>query len=304
MRDIKKISFIGLGVMGGAMAVNMRKKGSEEVIVYDISSELMKKYAAQGLTPAVSYADVSRGDVIFLSLPDSEIVESVLFSPGGVCENLEEGQILVDLSTIKYSTTIKIDKKLKEKGVKFLDAPVSGMAERAVDGTLAVMCGGDEDVFEKIRPYFERVGTNVAYMGQVGSGQFTKLINQLLFDINVAAVAEILPLALKVGLNPEKTVDIVNSGTGRSFASEFFGPRILRDNFSDGYSLQAAYKDLVSASEISASMNLPLPVLSAATTTYQMALLKGYGEQNKGSMIRVFEELFGVNFRSKGTQNG
>lgn len=298
MGDIKKIGFIGLGVMGGPMALNMLKKGSEEVIVYDISAELMKKYTEQGLTAAASYADISKCDVIFLSLPDGEIVKKVLFSPGGVYDNLKTGQIVVDLSTIKYSTTIEIDKKLKEKGVKFLDAPVSGMAARAVDGDLAIMCGGEEDVFDKIRPFFDRVGTSVVYMGKIGSGQLMKLINQLLFNINVAGMAEILPFALKMGLDPEKTVAIVNSGTGRSFASEFFAPRALQSNFQDGYPLEDAYKDMQSASEISASHNLPLPVLNAATITYQMALLKGHGKQNKGSMIHVYEDLFNVEFRA------
>jgi len=298
MGDTKKIGFIGLGVMGGPMALNMLKKGSEEVIVYDISAELMKKYTEQGLTAAASYADISKCDVIFLSLPDGEIVKKVLFSPGGVYDNLKTGQIVVDLSTIKYSTTIEIDKKLKEKGVKFLDAPVSGMAARAVDGDLAIMCGGEEDVFDKIRPFFDRVGTSVVYMGKIGSGQLMKLINQLLFNINVAGMAEILPFALKMGLDPEKTVAIVNSGTGRSFASEFFAPRALQSNFQDGYPLEDAYKDMQSASEISASHNLPLPVLNAATITYQMALLKGHGKQNKGSMIHVYEDLFNVEFRA------
>jgi len=299
MGEIKKIGFIGLGVMGAPMALNMRKKGPEEVVVYDVSSELLKKYTEQGLTAATSYVDVAKADVIFMCLPDSEIVEKVLFSPGGVYENLKAEHIVVDLSTIKYSTTIEIDKKIKEKGAKFLDAPVSGMAARAVDGDLAIMCGGDENVFEQIRPFFDRVGTNVVYMGKVGSGQLTKLVNQLLFNINVAGVAEILPLALKMGLDPEKAVSIVNSGTGRSFASEFFAPKILQDNFKDGYALEAAYKDMVSASEISASLNLPLPVLNAATITYQMALLKGHGKKNKGSMIHVYEELFGVKFRKE-----
>ena len=297
MADIKKLGFFGLGIMGGPMALNMRKKGTEEVLAYDVSPETLKKYAEQGLT-AASCEDASKGDIVFLCLPNSEIVEKALFAPGGVYENLKAGQIVVDFSTIKYSTTIEIDKKMKEKGVKFLDAPISGMAARAAEGDLAVMCGGDEDVFEIARPYFDRVGTNVVHVGKVGCGQLTKLINQLLFNINVAGVAEILPLAVKMGLDPEKAVSIVNSGTGRSFASEFFAPRILKDNFKDGYALEDAYKDMVSGSEISAMHSLPLPVLSAATVTYQMALLKGYGRQNKGSMIRVYEELFDVKFRS------
>ncbi|MDR1732256.1 MAG: NAD(P)-dependent oxidoreductase [Synergistaceae bacterium] len=299
MSDITKIGFIGLGVMGGAMASNMASKGSEEVIVYDISPKRVGEYAEKGMTPAASYADVSRGDVIFTSLPDGEVLESVFFASGGLCETLREGQIFVDLSTVKYSVTLEIERKIREKKAHFLDAPVSGMAARAIDGTLAVMCGGEEAIFEKICPYLRRIGSNIVYMGQIGSGQAAKLINQLLFDINAAAIAEIFPLAVKIGLDPEKTVSIVNSGTGRSFASEFFAPGILKDNFTEGYALQSAYKDLVSACEISSSLGLPLPVLNAAAMTYQMALLKGYGSQNKGSMIHVFEELFGVAFRSK-----
>ncbi len=298
MATIKKIGFIGLGIMGGAMAVNMASKGQEEVIIHDISADLVKQYAEKGMTPAASYKDICMADIIFLSLPDSRVVEIVLFGEGGLFENLRAGQIIVDLSTIKYSTTIEIDRKLKEKSVIFLDAPVSGMATRAVEGTLAVMCGGDKETFEIVKPYFERVATNVQYMGKIGNGQLTKLINQLLFDINIAAVAEILPFAQKMGLDPEKTVSIVNSGTGRSFASEFFAPRILKNNFQDGYTLGNAYKDLVSASEISAMESLPLPVLSAATGTYQAALRKGYAKEDKGAMIKVFEELFGVSFRA------
>jgi 3-hydroxyisobutyrate dehydrogenase-like beta-hydroxyacid dehydrogenase len=298
MAAIKKIGFIGLGVMGGAMAVNMASKGQEEVIINDISTDLVKQYTEKGMTPAASYKEICNTDVIFLSLPNSRVVEKVLFDEGGLFENLREGHILVDLSTIKYLTTIEIGRRIKEKGAIFLDAPVSGMAMRAIEGTLAVMCGGDEGTFEVVKPYFERIATNVQYMGKIGNGQLMKLINQLLFDINVAAVAEILPFALKMGLDPVKTVSIVNSGTGRSFASEFFAPRILNGNFREGYTLANAYKDLVSASEISAAESLPLPMLASATNTYQAALQKGYGNEDKGSMIKVFEELFGVSFRA------
>ena len=143
------------------------------------------------------------------------------------------------------------------------------------------------------------MGNTILHMGKIGSGQLTKLINQLLFDINVAALAEILPMAMKMGLDPDKVGSVVNSGTGRSYASEFFIPRILQENFSEGYALSNAYKDLVSAAEISASLCIPMPVLSAATATYQMALLRGHGDKDKGSMILIFEELLGVRYRSR-----
>ena len=136
-------------------------------------------------------------------------------------------------------------------------------------------------------------------MGNPGNGQLTKLINQLLFDINAAALAEILPMAVKMQLDPEKIGSIVNSGTGRSYASEFFIPRILKGDFTQGYFLKNAYKDLVSAAELSAQQGIPLPVLHAATGTYQMALLEGLGGQDKGAMIQVYEKLLGVQFRAR-----
>lgn len=205
--------------------------------------------------------------------------------------------MVVDLSTITYTGTLEIAKRMEEQDIAFVDAPVSGMEARAIDGTLTVMCGGAKEDFEKIKPFLECIGNKILYMGDIGKGQLTKLINQLLFDINVAAVAEILPMAKKLGLDPVKVADVVNSGTGRSYASEFFIPRIVKGEFSEGYSMDNAYKDLVSAAGISADLCVPLPVLHAATTTYQMALLKGYGDCGKGAMIRVFEELLGVEYR-------
>ena len=297
MKNINRVGMLGLGTMGGPIALNLLKKGNEPIVAFDPVPDICSKYAEEGIEIAKSYEEFAECDLIFLSLPNSKVVEKVLFGDDGLVGYLKAGQIVVDLSTIQYSTTLVIESKFKEKGISFLDAPVSGMGARAVEGTLSVMCGGEKEVFDNVEPFLNRMGNKVIYMGKVGSGQLTKLINQLLFDINVAAIAEILPFSQKMGLDPKKVADIVNSGTGRSFASEFFIPKILENNFSGGYPLESAYKDLVSASEISSTMNLPLPVLSAATTTYQMALLKGYGKEDKGGMIHVFEELFGVEFR-------
>jgi 3-hydroxyisobutyrate dehydrogenase-like beta-hydroxyacid dehydrogenase len=195
---------------------------------------------------------------------------------------------------------MQIAGELEERGIAFLDAPVSGMEARAKDGTLTVMCGGKMEVFHVIKPYLEHIGEDILYMGKSGSGQLTKLINQLLFDINIAAVAEILPIAVKMGLEPEKVEKVVNSGTGKSYASEFFIPRILKRNFADGYPMRSAYKDLVSAAEITADLCIPTPVLSAAMGIFQTALLKGYGDLDKGGMIKVFEDLLGISFETKG----
>ena len=156
------------------------------------------------------------------------------------------------------------------------------MEARAVEGTLTVMCGGEREVFDRARPWLDRIGSKILHMGPTGSGQLTKLINQLLFDINAAALGEILPMAAKMGLDPDLVAEVVNSGTGRSYASEFFIPRILQGHFADGYPMAHAYKDLVSGAGLGAELCIPMPVLAAATATYQAALLRGHGEKDKG----------------------
>jgi len=294
--DGTKIGFFGLGVMGGPMAVNMGKKGSEEIVAFVRDKHKAVKYVEQGIVTTVSVKEISEAAVIFLSLPDGDVVEEIVLGSEYLFRYLEPGQVIVDLSTSDYGITVKIGKALQEKGIHFLDAPVSGMEQRAIDGTLAVMCGGEREVFDAVRPYLERIGNTIEY------SQLVKLINQVLYDMNVASLVEMLALSRGMGLDPHKVGCIVNSGTGRSFASEFFIPRILKNEFSEGYPLEKAYKDIVSAFKVSGEMKLPLPVFNAAAAVFQAALLKGYGSENKGAMIKVYEELYGVEFRTGKTQ--
>ncbi len=158
----------------------------------------------------------------------------------------------MDLSTISYMPTLEIDRRLKAKGVKFADAPVSGMEARAKEGKITVMFGGDKALFKTVRPALDAIGNQIVYMGAVGCGQLTKLINQLLFNISCAGLAEVLPMAAKLGLDPEQVAQVVTTGTGRSFAAEFFIPLTLQNKFDEGYPVKAAYKDMISAAEISA----------------------------------------------------
>lgn len=291
-----KIGFVGLGQMGKHMAMNMVRKGGE-LIVHDVRTDSFPEFINSNAQATTNLRDVAAAEIVFLSLPGSKAVQEVLFGEGGLSSFLTKGQVIVDLSTITYTITLEIFQRLEEQGISFVDAPVSGMEAGAMEGTLTVMGGGSREAFVRVEPCLHWIGSKVLYMGKAGSGQLTKLINQLLFDINVAALAEILPMSVKMGLNPEQVGEVINGGTGRSFASEFFVPRILEGNFLDGYSLENAYKDLVSAAEISANLCIPLPVLQAATATYQTALLKGLGHKDKGAMTRVFEELLGVEFR-------
>jgi 3-hydroxyisobutyrate dehydrogenase-like beta-hydroxyacid dehydrogenase len=282
--------------MGKHMALNLLKS-EEDLIVNDIRTDHFPEFLERGAMATQDLSALAQADILFLSLPNSQIVQNLLLGEKGLFQYLRSGQIVIDLSTINYSTTLEIAKELGNKGVEFVDAPVSGMEARAIEGTLTVMCGGKKEVFERVRPLLECIGNTIIYMGTHGSGQLTKLINQLLYDINVAALAEILPMSVKMGLDSEKVGQVINSGTGRSQASEFFIPRILEGNFQEAYPMKNAYKDLVSAAEIAAHQGIPMPVLSAATHTYQMALLKGYGDRDKGGMIGVYEDLLGVSFR-------
>jgi len=296
-----KIGFVGLGQMGKHMAMNMLKSGAE-LTVTDLKKDVFPQFEQKGVRTTTNLAEVVQAEIVFLSLPGTQAVQDVLVGRNGIIDKLGKGQIVVDLSTMSYTATLELAKRLEARGVSFLDAPVSGMEARAQEGTLTVMCGGSEKILETVRPFLNCIGNKILYMGGTGSGQLTKLINQLLFDINAAALAEVLPMAVKLGLDPEKVGQVVNSGTGKSYASEFFLPRILKNSFSDGYAMKHAYKDLVSGAEISANLCIPMPVLGAATATYQAALLKGYGDQDKGAMIRVFEELLGVAYRDNSSR--
>jgi len=295
-KNVTKIACIGLGQMGKHIAKNLMGE-DVELTVCDLSQTQFAVFREAGAKATVAVQDVAGCACIFLCLPGDEAVREVLLGEKGLLPLFTQGQTVVDLSTITYTATLELAAVLAEKGVAFLDAPVSGMEARAKDATLSVMVGGSAKDFARIEPYLKRIGSKILHMGPVGSGQLTKLINQLLFDINMAALAEVLPLAVKKGLDPEKVGQIVNSGTGRSYASEFFIPQILKNDFSAGYPMRNAYKDLISGAVIAAKEVIPMPVTMAAMVTYQTALLKGCGSEDKGAMIKVYEDLLGVRYR-------
>ena len=295
----KKIGFIGLGEMGKWMALNLLKAGYE-VIISDIIPEAVQFFTDQGADTANTPSEMAgRVDWLFLSLPNTEIVEEVILGSDGVIQGGKSGLVVIDLSTISYLPTLEIGNKLKDKGITFADAPVSGMGERAKEGNLTIMFGGEAAVFEELKPALDVIGNKIIHMGDVGSGQLTKLINQLLFNISCAGIAEVLPMAAKLGLDPEKVTQVVTTGTGRSFAAEFFVPLALENRFDEGYPIKHAYKDMLSAAELSAREKIPLPLVQATTNTFQMALANGFGDESKGSLIKVFEKILGVEFRKK-----
>ena len=299
---MRRIGFVGLGKMGKWMALNFLKAGCQ-ISVYDINAQavefLVKNGADAGRTPADITA---KAEVVFLSLPNTDIVEQVIFGETGLVQAAKKKLQIVDLSTISYLRSVEMASKLSRMNIFFCDAPVSGMESRAKDASLTIMVGSTKKIFNRICPLLEIIGHTVLHMGPVGSGQLTKLVNQILFDINAAGLAEVLPMAAKLGLDPAKVCRIITTGTGRSFAAEFFTPLILENSFDQGYPLKSAYKDMASAAEISARHKIPLPLTQATTNIFQMALAQGLGDESKGALIKVFEKILDVEFRKKGAQ--
>ncbi|TMV04289.1 NAD(P)-dependent oxidoreductase [Ruegeria sediminis] len=284
--------FVGLGQMGLPMA--RRLAGVTDVVAYD-----RKGRDVQGLNTADTPEGLANCDVLLTCLPDGKVVESMLFGDARLAEALPVGATVIDTSTTSHGTALRLGKRLSELGIGFLDAPISGMQKRAEDGTLTMMVGGDPEMLGRHQDMLGSMASKILHVGPVGAGQLAKLVNQLLFDINMAALAEILPISAKLGLDPDQVAEIVNSGTGRSYASEFFVPNILRGVFDKGYPMQAAYKDLIAGAEVTAENAFPAPVLAAATATYQQALAEGLGAEDKGAMIKVFERMIGAEFRSR-----
>ena len=293
----RKIGFIGLGEMGKWMSLNILK-GGYDVSVCDINPDAVRFLTDQGARSFRNPADLaSEVDCILLSLPDTQVVEKVIFKENGIIYGAKKGLVIVDLSTISYIKTIEIERQLKEMEILFADAPVSGMEAGAREGALTIMFGGDPELLETVRPLLSAMGKDIVYTGKIGNGQLTKLINQLLFNICCAGIAEVLPMAVKLGLDPENVTRVVTNGTGRSFATDFFLPLTLENRFDQGYPLKSAYKDLVGAAEISAHHKIPLPLVEATATTFKMALLQGLEDESKGALIKVFERMLNVEFR-------
>ena len=295
----KKIGIIGLGQMGKWMASNLVKSGFD-LSVFDINPEAMALLIKMGAAQTASPADLAkRVDVIILSLPNSDVVEEVVQGQDGILQGARHGQIIIDCGTAAYLWTKEFSDSMRKHELYFADAPVTGLEQRAKDGTLTIMFGGAEELLQKVQPVLEAMGNRIVHMGDTGCGQLAKMINNILYNANIAALAEVLPMAVKLGLDPEKIAEVINAGSGQSFASQFFIPNILEGAFDLSYSLGNAHKDMAHVAEISTHYKISLPMIQTAIATYEKALSMGLGAEDKGAMIKVFEDKLGVAFRKK-----
>ena len=300
-----KVSYVGLGVMGAGMALNLAKGESEgqyEFLACDANESALEQFQEKGLKTTTNMEDTLDSDYIFLCLPNLDIVKAVVLGEDGILKRLKPGQTIVDFSTISYLGATEIAAKCQEAGIEFLDCPISGQQAKSMDGTLSIMCGGNEDVFNAIKPMLDRMGSQVLYMGESGAGQLTKMINNCALNICVASFSELMPVGVKLGLDPEKLGDVLMTATGSSFASKTLIPKVLEGQFEHGFSLGRAYKDMESMYEVLVKSEIPLPTLNGSMQSYQLALQGGHRDDYKHAMIKFYEEMLDVKVRKKGLE--
>ncbi len=289
--------FIGLGAMGRAMALNLTK-AVETLYVADLSTEAVAQLTSAGAVACATPAEVAaRVETVFVCVPDAPQVRDVLFAKDGLADAGRDRLTVVDITTMERADALTIHDAAAKRGMAYWDCPVSGLPKRASDGSLTVMFGGPDDAFAAAGPYLNIVGSNVIHCGGMGSGQAMKALNNVIYDINIAAICELLPLAVKAGLDPDLVLELVTSGSSRSFASEHFAPRMLARKFDDDFPMQWAYKDIRNIQHLAVEHKALTPLMNAMTGIYQTAIADGHGMAPKSSMIKVYEKALGVEFR-------
>lgn len=282
--------------MGGGMARNLARYPQIDLCIFDARQEALDRVDAKASVVADLAAMARRCEIVFMCLPSESEVSTVLFGDDGLTREPVNCRIVVDTTTLDRSAAIGFADELSAHGVSYCDCPVSGMPFRAAEGTLSAMFGGDEAVFSEIQPLLNSFAKTVIYGGPVGSGQALKALNNIIYNVNIAALCEVLPLAMAIGLQPDAVARLVTSGSSQSFASDYFVPRMLERRFDTDFSLQAAYKDILNVQRMGTETRASLPVVNAMIATYQAAIAAGFGDEPKSAMLKVYEQRLGVQF--------
>ena len=286
-----KVGFIGLGIMGKPMSRNLIKAG-HQVVVYDIVPESVAAMAAAGASAGKSAKDVAaRSDITITMVPDGPEVEAAILGPEGALEGAKTGAIIVDMSSISPLVAQKVGAACTAKGIEFLDAPVSGGEPKAIDGTLAIMVGGKQGVFDKVLPLFQAMGSSATLTGPIGAGNVTKLANQMMVAVNIAAMGEALVLATKAGLDPEVVFNAVKGGLAGSTVLNAKAPMVIARNFTPGFRIRLHQKDLRNALLVAESMKVSLPFTSLAQQILMSLMNSGRGDLDHSAIATFVEDM-------------
>ncbi len=293
-----KIGFIGLGIMGSPMAKNLLKAG-HEIVVFDIMKDNVADLVASGAKAAVSSKAVAEEcKMIITMLPNSPHVKTVVCGKDGVLEGATEGTILIDMSSIAPLASQEIARLCVEKGVKMLDAPVSGGEPKAIDGTLSIMVGGDKEVFSEVYDILMIMGGSAVYCGDLGAGNTTKLANQVIVALNIAAVAEAFTLSTKAGVDPKLVFDAIKGGLAGSTVMNAKVPMIMDGNFEPGFKIDLHIKDLNNALDTGHGVGSPLPLTSMVMEMMQTLRADGFGQNDHSAIAKYYEKVSGTKVRS------
>jgi 2-hydroxy-3-oxopropionate reductase len=288
------IGFIGLGIMGRPMARNLLKAG-HSLVVHSRSRGPVDEIVKAGAKAGASPRDVAaRADVLITMLPNSPDVELVVLGKDGVIEGARPGLILADMSTISPIVSQKVGAALAAKGVRMLDAPVSGGEKGAIDGALSIMVGGAKADFDAVLPIFQAMGRTITHLGPLGFGGFTKLANQIIVAVNLTALAEALTLAKKAGLDRELTLTALAGGLAGSKCLDQKKPNYLAGTYTPGFKIDLHFKDLGLIMESARALGVPLPATAVVQELFSALRVRGGGGLDHSGVITLLEDLAGV----------
>ena len=297
---MKKIGFIGLGIMGKPMSKNLLKAGYE-LVVLDRNQSAVDEIVALGAKSAATPKEVAQQvEAIITMLPNSPHVKEVVLGENGVIQGAKEGLVVIDMSSIAPLVSREIYEALKEKGVKMIDAPVSGGEPKAIDGTMSVMVGGDKEVFDACYDVMDAMAGSVVYTGEIGAGNITKLANQTIVALNIAAMSEAYILATKAGVDPELVYQAIRGGLAGSTVLDAKSNMVMDRNFKPGFRIDLHIKDLGNVLDTAHGVGAPLPLTAAVMEMMQAIKLDGCGTEDHSSLVKYYEKLANAQVVRKG----
>lgn len=301
----ERVGFLGVGAMGQPMAANLLRRGFSVTTVVHRHPEPARALQAQGARIAASRRDlIADATIIIACVPTSAEVEEVVLGPDGMLESARDGAVFVDMGTSRPASTRMLAARLRERRLAMVDAPITGGVRGATEGTLTIYVGGEPDPVGRVRPALEAMGRTIMHMGPPGTGHVTKLLNQMLSQGSMALLAEVLPLGVRLGLDPRQMLDALSAGSGATFAIPGRGARILKNDFAPSFRLELGHKDLRLGRELAEEVNHAQPMTSGALLTYALARGLGLDGEDTIALIKVWERALGVEVRAAGTPPG
>ena len=292
-----KIGFIGLGIMGKPMCKNLLKAG-HECTIYDIVEEAAREAVGAGAVKCESAAQAASGrELVITMLPNSPQVKQVVLGENGIADAMDEGCNFVDMSSIAPLASKEIGAALAGRNIEMLDAPVSGGEPKAVDGTLSIMVGGKKEVYDKVKEVLLCMGSSAVYCGELGAGNTTKLANQIVVALNIAACAEAFTLSKKAGVDPELVFDAIRGGLAGSTVMDAKVPMMLDGNDKPGFKIDLHIKDLKNALETGHGVGMGLPLTAQVMEMMQQLVADGFGGKDHSALVKYYEKMTGESIR-------